>query len=404
MSRRLRIRQALLPLHRRAPSRQHARSDRAVVQHLLLRARLADDQHRSPRRDRPRLRLRHQDRHRREPRGARPHADSRLVHAALQGPFRGGFTLLSAIGQGATTVTVLQLALAYAALANGGTLYQPQVVRSIETSDGTVVQEFPPRVRRMVDVDAGEPQLVKRRARRRGHRRGRHGLQGARRGRRHGRQDRHRAGDATSRRAAPIPSKVWYFNRDHAWFAGYAPSQLARDRRRRARRARRRRRQERRAGGHARGARLAEAQGEAPHRADAGDGAQPGGATSDGARSPISFRGRARGSTWPLFMVAVVIVTLGVVNLYSATSVYVQPRARAWRHLLSARSTGWSSAASRRSWSPPSTTGTSSASATFLYVGGLLSLGLVFVLGARHPRLVALDRDRVASPSSRASS
>jgi penicillin-binding protein 2 len=64
--------------------------------------------------------------------------------------FRGGFTLLSAIGQGASTVTVLQLALAYAALANGGTLYQPQVVRSIETSDGTVVQEFPPRVRRMV--------------------------------------------------------------------------------------------------------------------------------------------------------------------------------------------------------------------------------------------------------------
>ncbi len=54
--------------------------------------------------------------------------------------FRGGFTLLSAIGQGATTVSVLQLSLAYAALANGGTLYQPQVVRSIETSDGTVVQ------------------------------------------------------------------------------------------------------------------------------------------------------------------------------------------------------------------------------------------------------------------------
>ncbi|HTA90134.1 MAG TPA: penicillin-binding transpeptidase domain-containing protein, partial [Polyangiaceae bacterium] len=49
--------------------------------------------------------------------------------------FRGGFTLLSAIGQGATTVSVLQLALSYAALANGGTLYQPQVVRSIETSD-----------------------------------------------------------------------------------------------------------------------------------------------------------------------------------------------------------------------------------------------------------------------------
>src|SRR5690606_14117872 len=66
--------------------------------------------------------------------------------------FRSGFTLLSSIGQGASTVTVLQLALAYGALANGGTLYQPQVVRSIETSEGTIVQDFPPRVRRIVDL------------------------------------------------------------------------------------------------------------------------------------------------------------------------------------------------------------------------------------------------------------
>jgi penicillin-binding protein 2 len=42
--------------------------------------------------------------------------------------------------------------MAYAALANGGTLYQPQVVRAVETSDGTVVQEFPPRIRRQVDL------------------------------------------------------------------------------------------------------------------------------------------------------------------------------------------------------------------------------------------------------------
>ncbi len=75
--------------------------------------------------------------------------------------FRGGFTLLSAIGQGASTVTVLQLALSYAALANGGTLYQPQVVRSIETSDGTIVQDFPPRVRRIVDIPPERLKLVR---------------------------------------------------------------------------------------------------------------------------------------------------------------------------------------------------------------------------------------------------
>jgi penicillin-binding protein 2 len=42
--------------------------------------------------------------------------------------------------------------MAYAALANGGTLYQPQVVRAVETSDGAVVQEFPPRMRRQIPL------------------------------------------------------------------------------------------------------------------------------------------------------------------------------------------------------------------------------------------------------------
>jgi penicillin-binding protein 2 len=67
-----------------------------------------------------------------------------------RGQFRVGFTLNMAIGEGDVTVTPLQLALAYAALGNGGTLYQPQIVRAVETSDGAVVQEFPPRIRRQV--------------------------------------------------------------------------------------------------------------------------------------------------------------------------------------------------------------------------------------------------------------
>ena len=137
--------------------------------------------------------------------------------------FRGGFTLLSAIGQGATTVSVLQLSLAYAALANGGTLYQPQVVRSIETSDGTVVQEFPPRVRRIVDLDAGQLAMIK------------GGLEGVvteRTGTAHsesiaGVDMAGKTGTAQVSHVTPRgvdPDKVWYFNRDHAWFSGYAPS------------------------------------------------------------------------------------------------------------------------------------------------------------------------------------
>jgi len=160
--------------------------------------------------------------------GVNPEARGRMPTRAwytrrYRGFFRGGYTLLAAIGQGATTVTALQLALAYSALANGGTLYQPQVVRSIETSDGTVVQEFPPRVRRMVSVDPEQLAQIK------------WGLQGVvaeREGTAYhetpaGTDMAGKTGTAQVTHVTPRgmdPGKVWYFNRDHAWFAGYAPS------------------------------------------------------------------------------------------------------------------------------------------------------------------------------------
>src|SRR5262249_41753435 len=137
--------------------------------------------------------------------------------------FRGGFTLLSAIGQGATTVSILQLGLAYAALANGGTLYQPQVVRSIETSDGTVVQEFPPRVRRMVELDQDHLNLIH------------DALEGvvtdregtANKERIIGVDVAGKTGTAQVSHVTPHgvdPDQAWYCNRAHAWFAGYAPA------------------------------------------------------------------------------------------------------------------------------------------------------------------------------------
>jgi penicillin-binding protein 2 len=68
------------------------------------------------------------------------------------GGFRIGYTLNTAIGQGSTKVTVLQLALAYAAVGNGGDLYTPELVSRIVTPSGQVVQEFPPRLRHKVEV------------------------------------------------------------------------------------------------------------------------------------------------------------------------------------------------------------------------------------------------------------
>ena len=137
--------------------------------------------------------------------------------------FRGGFTVLSAIGQGASTVTVLQLGLAYAALANGGTVYQPQVVRSIETSDGTVVQDFPPRVRRIVELKPEHLSLIK--SAMQGVVNEKHGTANA--ARIEGVDVAGKTGTAQVTHVTPRgvdPGKVWYFNRAHAWFAGYAPS------------------------------------------------------------------------------------------------------------------------------------------------------------------------------------
>jgi membrane peptidoglycan carboxypeptidase len=46
----------------------------------------------------------------------------------------------------------MQLINAYAALANGGKLYQPQIVRQIIGPDGTVVRPFTPKLIRKLDV------------------------------------------------------------------------------------------------------------------------------------------------------------------------------------------------------------------------------------------------------------
>ena len=160
--------------------------------------------------------------------GVNPEARGRMPTRAwytrrYRGAFRGGFTLLAGIGQGATTVNVLQLALAYGALANGGTLYRPQIVRSIETSDGTVVQDFPPRVRRLVEIDQRHLGLISQ---------GLVGVVTDRKGTAHaeriegvdlaGKTGTAQVSQMTHRGLAQ--SDIQYFNRDHAWFAGYAPS------------------------------------------------------------------------------------------------------------------------------------------------------------------------------------
>ena len=79
--------------------------------------------------------------------------------ATLGAPIFAGETYQAGIGQGYDVVTPIQLINAYAALANGGKLYQPQVVREVVGPDGTVVQpvqaEAHPQARRSSRASCG---------------------------------------------------------------------------------------------------------------------------------------------------------------------------------------------------------------------------------------------------------
>ena len=66
--------------------------------------------------------------------------------------WRAGDALNAIIGQGDTAVTPLQMAMVYAAVANGGRLYQPQVAKAIISADGEVIKEFQPILKSRVDV------------------------------------------------------------------------------------------------------------------------------------------------------------------------------------------------------------------------------------------------------------
>jgi penicillin-binding protein 2 len=67
-----------------------------------------------------------------------------------RGRFQIGYTHNAATGQGDVEVSVMQIALAYAALANGGRLFAPQIVREVRSAAGAVTESFAPVLRRRV--------------------------------------------------------------------------------------------------------------------------------------------------------------------------------------------------------------------------------------------------------------
>jgi penicillin-binding protein 2 len=140
-----------------------------------------------------------------------------------KGAFQIGFMLNTSIGQGATTVTPLQLALAYAAIGNGGTVYSPQLVRAVETSDGAVVQDFPPRVRQKARIRPENIAYVNDAL---------YGVVNEEKGTAYPVREPSLeiAGKTGTAQTGYVnvngddPKRAWYLSRDHAWFASYWPA------------------------------------------------------------------------------------------------------------------------------------------------------------------------------------
>lgn len=84
--------------------------------------------------------------------GLIPDPDWKAKNRQQDSIWRIGDTYLTSIGQGDLLVTPLQLAAATAAIANGGKLYKPQLVKEV-ISDEKVQKEFSPQLIRQLPID-----------------------------------------------------------------------------------------------------------------------------------------------------------------------------------------------------------------------------------------------------------
>ncbi|MBA2463674.1 MAG: penicillin-binding protein 2 [Nocardioidaceae bacterium] len=74
--------------------------------------------------------------------------------------YRAGDSVNFAIGQGDTVVTPLQLTRAYAALSNGGTLWEPSVAKAVVDPEGRVVKRFQPEKSSRVKVSPADLRYI----------------------------------------------------------------------------------------------------------------------------------------------------------------------------------------------------------------------------------------------------
>ena len=140
--------------------------------------------------------------------------------------FKIGHTLNAATGQGDVEVSVLQLALAYAAIANGRKLFVPLVVDRVESASGDLVVQYEPQLRHEVQVEDEHLEAIRRGMDKVVNQVGGTAYEYAK-------SDMLAYSGKTGtaqvksmkRRDDDESLKNWHPDRDHAWFAGYAPSE-----------------------------------------------------------------------------------------------------------------------------------------------------------------------------------
>jgi penicillin-binding protein 2 len=146
------------------------------------------------------------------------------------GTYTKGHAINASIGQGEINVTPLQQAVAYAAIANGGHVWKPQIVQRIESPDGKILQQFKPEP----DVNNGHNgELGVKPSDLEAVRKGLVAVvnEPGGTGYRHKLADVIYAGKTGTAQVQALGSKQnlkteaqTYLSRDHAWFAAYAPA------------------------------------------------------------------------------------------------------------------------------------------------------------------------------------
>jgi penicillin-binding protein 2 len=79
--------------------------------------------------------------------------DDLFAEGGTERPWSAGDNIQLATGQGDLQTNPLQMAIAYAALANGGRIVTPHVGMEVEDAAGRVLHEFKPAARRKVEID-----------------------------------------------------------------------------------------------------------------------------------------------------------------------------------------------------------------------------------------------------------